>query len=187
MSYLATVYNVMISAPSDVEEECKVAHDVVHAWNFDNAEHMKKILLPVNWKNSTVPEAGTPAQKSINKQLVDKVDILVAIFKHRLGTPTKNAISGTVEEIQEVLEAKKPVLLYFSEESVPQRESEGAQWKELCKFKRDCQPNDYYHAFTTTLDFKTMLSSHIAKIAHTLLPLQQNSTRIAAVVIFYLN
>lgn len=37
----------------------------------------------------------------LNDQLVGTADIVVALFWHRLGSPTGEAESGTVEEIEE--------------------------------------------------------------------------------------
>jgi hypothetical protein len=168
MSYQATVYNVMISAPSDVTAECEAAREVIYAWNAANSEHRKKVLLPVDWKNNTRPQAGTAAQKSINRQIVDKASILIAIFKHRLGQSTDNAVSGTVEEIQEVLKADKPVLLYFSGEPVPQQVSLSDQWKALCEFKEKSKNEDYFYEFDDISSLRSSLGRHIAMIANDL-------------------
>lgn len=165
MSYQATVYNVMISAPGDVGAECQAARDVIHAWNAAHAAHENKVLLPLDWKRNTVPDAGMPAQKSINKQLVEKTDLLVAIFKHRLGTPTETAPSGSAEEIQEVISAGKPVLLYFSAEAIPQ-DKEGAQWDALKSFRASCAREKYFHTFASAQIFKDMFKDHLAQKAH---------------------
>jgi len=165
MSYQATVYNVMISAPGDVDVECQEVREVIHAWNAAHAEHENKVLLPLDWKRNTVPDASMPAQKSINKQIVEKTDLLVAIFKHRLGTPTDKAPSGSVEEIQEVISAGKPVLLYFSTEAIPQGK-EGEQWNALKAFRASCERETYFHTFENAPAFKDMFKDHLAQKAH---------------------
>jgi hypothetical protein len=71
------------------------------------------LLQPLMWERDATPEAGAP-QAVINRQLVDKADILIGLFWTRLGTPTTEAESGTVEEIERMIAADKPVLLYFS-------------------------------------------------------------------------
>ena len=65
-----------------------------------------------------------PSSASIPKYLsmsrgVDKADIVIALFGSRLGTPTPEAISGTVEEIERSVEHGKHVHLYFSEAPHP--------------------------------------------------------------------
>jgi hypothetical protein len=40
--------------------------------------------------------------------------LLVGIFWTRIGSPTGEADSGTLEEIERVGNAKKPIMLYFS-------------------------------------------------------------------------
>lgn len=57
---------------------------------------------------------GDRPQAIINKQLLEQSDLLVAVFWTRLGSPTGATNSGTVEEIEEHLAAKKPTMLYFS-------------------------------------------------------------------------
>jgi len=47
-------------------------------------------------------------------QMVSKCDILVGMFRTRLGTSMCAAESGTVEEISQFVAAGKPALLYFS-------------------------------------------------------------------------
>ncbi len=37
MPYQANVYKVMIASPSDVEEERKIAREVIHEWNAINS------------------------------------------------------------------------------------------------------------------------------------------------------
>jgi hypothetical protein len=47
------------------------------------------VLLPRNWKSDAVPRLGSEgAQGVINKQLVDKADIVIALFDSRLGQAT---------------------------------------------------------------------------------------------------
>ncbi len=51
---------------------------------------------------------GSRPQEVINSAIVDKCDLLVGIFWTRIGSPSGEADSGTIEEIELVAKAKKP-------------------------------------------------------------------------------
>lgn len=95
MSYQATVYRIFIASPSDVVEEREVIPKVIHSWNAANSLYHKVMLEPVKSETHATPEMGDRAQAIINKQLVEKCDILIGVFRTRLGTPTGEAESGT--------------------------------------------------------------------------------------------
>jgi hypothetical protein len=62
----------------------------------------------------SVPLLGGHPQRLINAQGVDDSDILFALFAlfgSRLGSPTPDAVSGTVEEIERAVEQGKPIHL----------------------------------------------------------------------------
>ena len=69
-----------------------------------------------------VPQAGRLRADStfnaVEAKLVDHCDILLGMFWTKLGTSTGVAESGTVEEIDQFVAAKKPALLYFSERPI---------------------------------------------------------------------
>ena len=109
----ANVYKIMIGAPSDIEEEVSIAMNIIHHWNDINAEKQKTVLLPLHWSISSYPAIGMHPQKAINKQVVSKSDLLICIFGAKLGTPTNDYASGSVEEIEEHLKAGKPVMIFF--------------------------------------------------------------------------
>ena len=56
---------------------------------------------------------GGRAQEILNKQILERCDLLVGIFWTRIGTETGGYISGTVEEIEKHVASKKPAMLYF--------------------------------------------------------------------------
>ena len=114
MAYDARVFNVMIASPADVTSELEIARNVVHEWNVVHAERSGCVLLPIHWESHAAPLMGGRPQAVINRQVLSNADLLVAVFWTRIGSPTGQAPSGTVEEIQEHIEADKPVMIYFS-------------------------------------------------------------------------
>lgn len=114
MSYNAKVFNVMIASPGDVASERSIIRRLHHEWNAVHAATRNIVLLPIGWESHSLPERGSAPQEIINNQILDKCDFLVGVFWTRIGTPTAEYSSGTVEEIEKHIESGKPAMLYFS-------------------------------------------------------------------------
>lgn len=58
------------------------------------------VLLPVGWENDAYAtyQPGERTQGILNKDMVNHCDIVVAVFRARLGTSSGEFESGTVEE-----------------------------------------------------------------------------------------
>ena len=113
MGRTATVLEVLIASPSDVTAARDAITAAIHAWNGTHSEREGVILQPLRWELDARPELGDRPQAVINRQIVDRADITIAVFWTRLGTPTGHAASGTAEEIQRSFDAGRPTLLYF--------------------------------------------------------------------------
>src|ERR1700678_243290 len=111
MAYDSKIFRILIASPSDVDEERDSAVRVIQDWNDLYSYSRKVTLLPLRWETHTAPEYGTRPQEVINRAIVDDCDMLVGIFWTRIGSPTGVAASGTLEEIERVGAAKKPVML----------------------------------------------------------------------------
>jgi hypothetical protein len=94
-------------------------------------------LQPVMWETDAAPGLEGRAQEMINKNLVSKSHLLIAVFRSRIGSPTGKDISGTVEEIREFKKASKPVLLYFYQGDVSLRSVDAKQLSLLTEFKQE--------------------------------------------------
>lgn len=157
MAYQATVYKVMIASPGDVASERTIVREVVTEWNTVNADVRKTVLLPIGWETHTSPEMGSSPQSIINKQILKDCDLLVGVFWTRLGTPTAEYASGTVEEIEEHIKAGKPVMLYFSSAPVLPDSVDPAQYAELKSFKEACKSRGVFETYTDLNDFRSKL------------------------------
>ncbi len=91
------------------------------------------------WETHAVPRLGGSGQSIINEQLVDVVDVVIALFDSRLGMATEDAVSGTAEEILRADKADKPVHVWFSDEPIP-RDADFKQVQALEEFKQTLQP-----------------------------------------------
>jgi hypothetical protein len=115
MAYDSRVYRILIASPSDVAEEREAAVKVIQDWNDLHSASRQITLLPLRWETHTAPEYGTRPQEVVNRMVVDDCDLVVGIFWTRIGSPTGVADSGTLEEIERVGKAQKPIMLYFFE------------------------------------------------------------------------
>lgn len=119
MSYQAKVYKVFIASPSDVLRERNTVRSVIAHWNSINAESQKAVLLPIGWDTHSAPESSKTAQDYINEEILDTCDILIGIFWTKVGNPTKNFESGTINEIDRHISDRKLAMLYFSQKAIP--------------------------------------------------------------------
>ncbi len=106
MTYSATAYRLLVSAPGDVPaEDIAAVMTSVNRWNAIYGQQFGAVVVPTHWGQHSAAEHGGRPQASLNKQLVERADIVVALFWQRLGSPTGAAESGTVEEINEAHDA----------------------------------------------------------------------------------
>lgn len=136
MSFPATVLRVLVASPSDVPDARDAVEDALHSWNRLHATTRNVVLLPWRWETNSVPLLGSHPQEIINAQGVDGADIVVALFGSRLGSPTPDAVSGTVEEIERAVNSGKPVHLYFSRAPLP-HDVDTAQLEGLRSFRNE--------------------------------------------------
>lgn len=154
MSYDATVINVMVATPNDVNKEPQIIKDIILDWNSVYSERERIVLMATGWKTHTSPMMGDRPQELINKQVLDKSDLLVAVFWTRLGSPTGESPSGTVEEINRHIEAGKPAMIYFSISPVRPDSVDGEQYEALQKFRRECEERGLIETYESLSEFR---------------------------------
>ncbi|WP_284463468.1 hypothetical protein [Chryseobacterium sp.] len=110
---------IFLASPGDVESERKMIYSLKDEWDLlfgDNNDIKFEIR---GWENYSYPGVGEDAQDVVNKTIKDDYEIFVGIFWQRLGTKTKRAASGTVEEFERALEKFRKdnqnthILMYF--------------------------------------------------------------------------
>jgi hypothetical protein len=133
----AQVFNVLVAGPRDTADEVTAVRRTIDGFTAEiDGTHV--ITRSLHWSTDTSPELGADAQSIIDEQMVSEADILVGIFKDRLGWPTPRAASGTAEEIDVVHHAGKPVHVYLSSQPIP-RDHDREQFAALDGFKADIQ------------------------------------------------
>ncbi len=113
------------------------------------------------WETHSTPEMGDRPQAIINKQIVTSCDFLIGAFWTRIGTHTGVAESGTVEEIEELIKAGKPVLLYFSSAPVVPDSINPEQYKRLTDFKKKCKEDGLIENYDSVSDLREKLNRHL--------------------------
>lgn len=163
VSFAANVLKVFIASPGDVADERRIIREIVSEWNYVHAEDRQLVLLPVGWETHSTPTMGERPQAIINKQVLENCDLLIAVFWTRLGSPTGQAASGTVEEIEEHLAAGKPAMLYFSDAPVRLDSVDEGQYQALRAFKKECYDRGLVESYDSLEVFKEKLSRQLAQ------------------------
>ena len=166
MPYTANIVKVMIASPGDVAHERQIIREVIHEWNSINSEASELVLMPVGWESHASPRMGDRAQSLINDQVLRTCDLLVAVFWTRLGSPTGESPSGTVEEIREHMQAGKPAMIYFSKQPVHLDSVDDTQYKALIEFRSECQAGGLIEFYESLAEFREKFARHLA---HTVL------------------
>jgi hypothetical protein len=161
MAYDCRAYMVLIASPSDVHGEREEAVRVMQNWNALHSDNRRVVILPLRWETHTAPEYNVRPQEAINGRIVDDCDLVVGIFWTKLGTPTEEADSGTLEEIERVAKAGKPVMLYFSHVPVDPTKVDLKQMGKLKKFNESILSNALVETFGTSLEFRDKLASQL--------------------------
>ena len=162
MAFEATVLKILIGSPGDTKVERDALEQEIRSWNSANGEARRIFFITWRWELDAIPKLGAPAQQLIN-QPADKInasDFVIAIFNHRLGSPTEDFESGTVEEIMRAYTNQKAVHVWFSSADIPQPvnlEQLGA----LARFKDKISKLGLYKEFETTADL-------VSQVRHTL-------------------
>lgn len=157
----AKVYRVLIASPGDVTEERDIVRNQIYRWNALHATDMRMMLMPIGWETDATPSLEERGQGVINRQLVSTCDLLIGIFWTRLGTPTPEAESGTVEEIERADNEGKRCIIYFSDREVSPSKTDQKQYKRLQKYKGTLQAKGLTDSYINSEEFKDKVFRHI--------------------------
>lgn len=94
------VYRCLLISPNDVQEEGKGLADSVAHWNAQVGDALGARVELIRWETHSAPDMSAPPQEVLNSQIVEDCDLATAVFWYRLGTPTKDFESGSIEEIE---------------------------------------------------------------------------------------
>lgn len=164
-----TLLKVLIAAPSDAGAARDQIVRTVAEWNDLHSESLGVVLLPIRWDLSAAPAMGEPPQDVINRQLTDKADLLVGTFWARLGSPTTNSQSGTVEEIERLIAKGFPVALYFSKQDVPAAALDTRQLDRLRAYQDEIKDRGFYREYSDLAELDRQVSADLLRIVREIL------------------
>jgi hypothetical protein len=147
--------NVFIASPSDANVERQIILDKLETqFRRQKFEEISGGRIIVNGWEELPSQVGLP-QDIINQELVQSSHIIIAIIKHKLGTPIydrisneKRSISGTVEELMFAIKRQQvnelPIgMIYFYKDRPTTDKIENPQveneYSEVEKFKEYIQ------------------------------------------------
>jgi len=161
---------VFIASPSDVDPERRAAVRAIE-WVSDHVAKPRGWRVePLMWERDVLPGAGKDVQSVINSQIGEmrEVALFLLIMRDKFGTPTKRAGSGTEEEYDRAVAARKgrrapkrPELsLWFGKPSL------GADSKHRTKveaFKKRVGKTAIWSSFSTTQVFRKGFQDYLTK------------------------
>jgi len=163
------LFRLFVGAPSDVDEAHDVIRGQIEQWNRDHGPMARARVEFSNWRTHSHPAAGTRAQAILNKQVVDRCDIMVGVFNATFGSPTGVADSGTEEEIRRSIRRGKKVMVYFAKLAAPKRSKARHEFERIEKFKRKLGRRALYHTYTDLKGFEAAFRQHLAGALNELL------------------
>jgi hypothetical protein len=150
------IIKVLIASPSDVQEEREIAKMVISDWNKLHSDNEGVVLAPIMWED--FPFEHITRSNYVNQIIFDKVDFVVGIFWTRIGTSTIAAPGGAVEEIDLMLKAGKPVMLYVSDIPVSPDAIDHSQKTKLDQFLKKESTKSLISSFSNREEFRIKLA-----------------------------
>jgi hypothetical protein len=162
---------VLLASPGDVAEERSRMERVVSSLNRTIGDSEGVFLDLIRWETHAWPGFGEDAQDVINRD-IEPGDIFVGVLWRRIGTATKRAISGTVEEFERAhalwLRTGRPtMMLYFSTTPFYPSHEDLTQFGSVLDFKdRLREKGALYWEYDGADEFEEEVRSHLYKEVH---------------------
>ncbi len=167
-----TVIGVFVASPSDVSEERKALESVALELNKTWSKNLNLRLDLIKWESDVHPGFGDYPQDVINNQINDEYDVFIAIFWGKIGSQTKIAESGTVEEFERAYKKytkdknSVDIMVYFKDQAIPPSKMDFEQLQKIQNLKKQLgEKGGLYWTFDNTEDFESLLRSHLSKVA----------------------
>jgi len=162
MSKNVTLYNLLISCPSDVKDEVELIKAAVDEFNELYADQLDIAIKTKHWKKSSYAQSGGKPQKLLNEQIVNDCDAAVAIFWTKFGSPTDEYGSGTEEEIEIMLQSGKQVFMYFSDKPISPSQMNSEEYKQIQAFREKYKDRGIYFTYSSGDEFKKMFFAQLS-------------------------
>ncbi|MBN1550465.1 hypothetical protein JW979_03300 [bacterium] len=147
--------SVFLASPGDVSNERLQVEKTINEMNIWLKKLVNVQFELIKWETHTYPGVGEDAQDVINKQVSGTYQVFIGILWSRIGSQTKRADSGTVEEFQIAYKRycddprANHIMFYFKDKPIPPSQIVPDQIAEVQNFKKKISISKgvYYREF----------------------------------------
>lgn len=160
---------LFVASSGDVRAEREVMKRIVNQLDHRYDQWGLDIQL-VAYEDDVIPDYGMDAQEVVNRNVrFDLIDIFIGIIWRRIGTPTKRAMSGTVEEVNIAMSMKQQTgrpwyIMFFlcDRPFQPSNNDEAYQYEEAKKFRKWIEQRVLAKAYKTSEEFYELASNSLS-------------------------
>ncbi len=160
---------IFLASPGDVNRERTMVEQVVEEINRTVASSMGIVLELVRWEKNTFPDYGIDPQSIINEQIAEmrKYALFVGIMWNKIGTATKRSDSGTIEEFERAVAARRsrklPTIMFYFRTggSRPTGKQQVIELGKVFDFQDSIKKKNYYRSYTSPSRFKEEFREHL--------------------------
>lgn len=169
-------YRCLLISPSDVSNERAALTELVNYWNAQIGRGLDARVELVRWESHATPDMSGAPQNIINEQLLESCDMGIAIFWSKLGTPTEEYDSGSVEEISRLVQRGARVMVYFSSQPIPQEALRGDQYSRLQEVRNKFKNEGLLATYADVAHLREQVNLHLTNVITQLLSKDRNVT-----------
>ncbi|MFJ4105702.1 hypothetical protein [Amycolatopsis japonica] len=163
MPFVSNVVSVLVASPGDVAVEREAIRATMWDFNDLHAQALQVVLLPTMWETSSRADLGSHPQELLDEQIVDRADIVIGVFWTRIGSLLPDGTAATVHELERVVAASKPALLYFSNQPVVPSSIDADQMQRVTDFKARARGWGLYREYDTATDLVDQLKNDLLR------------------------
>lgn len=156
-------YDILLSCPNDVCEELEILKKVSEGFNRTSGASMGINLQIKHWSTDSFAQTGDEPQKLLNKQFIEDCDLVIGVIWTKLGTPTEEYDSGTVQEIMEAYDSGKQIFIYFSDVPISASKINPEQISKVNNFRKKIEDEKIgmYKSYSSIEDFSKIVTQDL--------------------------
>jgi uncharacterized protein DUF4062 len=187
MSRKTNILRVLVSSPSDVDDERRRLESIIDEINKTIGSSSGTQLELVKRETDVAPGIGEYPQDVINQQIGDDIDIFIGILWKKFGTPTNVALSGTEEEFDRAYEKHTMdpgsirIMFYFKEAAVNPYEIDSEQLDLVKEFRNNLGGKGIlWDTYKDMNEFERKMRMHLHKEIKTIEDFQKAKSMLKA-------
>ena len=169
-------FRILLSSPSDLNEERAAIGSVVEELNRTWGDPNAASIELLSWEKSVSPGVGSEPQAVINKGLGENWDIYLGLMHTRFGTATSGFGSGTEEEFENAYKlwesdgTHRRIMFYFKKAAIDPDDIDPAQLQKVRDFRgKMSKRGGLYGTFEDVESLKGLLRVHLTKVLNELI------------------